>query len=128
VRMRSFFYSSRRRHTRCYRDWSSDVCSSDLAEDLLNAAQKDRSLQFWPSVDGYVLPKEVAAIFVEGGQAHVPLLAGWNAEEASWAVVYAKEKPTAHTFPQQLRARFDDRSAEILKLYPASNDEEAHKS
>src|SRR5207245_8478217 len=25
------FFSSRRRHTRCYRDWSSDVCSSDLA-------------------------------------------------------------------------------------------------
>src|SRR5690554_5663849 len=28
-----FFFSSRRRHTRCGRDWSSDVCSSDL--DLL---------------------------------------------------------------------------------------------
>src|SRR5207245_11801265 len=26
-----FFFSSRRRHTICYRDWSSDVCSSDLA-------------------------------------------------------------------------------------------------
>src|SRR5438128_1202651 len=26
-----FFFSSRRRHTRCYRDWSSDVCSSDLS-------------------------------------------------------------------------------------------------
>src|SRR5205809_3286692 len=25
-----FFFSSRRRHTRCSRDWSSDVCSSDL--------------------------------------------------------------------------------------------------
>src|SRR3989337_1760156 len=25
-----FVVSSRRRHTRCYRDWSSDVCSSDL--------------------------------------------------------------------------------------------------
>src|SRR6266542_5285563 len=25
-----FFFSSRSRHTRCYRDWSSDVCSSDL--------------------------------------------------------------------------------------------------
>src|SRR5256884_4884982 len=24
------FFSSRRRHTRCSRDWSSDVCSSDL--------------------------------------------------------------------------------------------------
>src|SRR6266542_2163584 len=25
-----FFFSCRRRHTSCYRDWSSDVCSSDL--------------------------------------------------------------------------------------------------
>src|SRR5207245_3841108 len=29
---RHFFFSSRRRHTRCYRDWSSDVCSSDLPD------------------------------------------------------------------------------------------------
>src|SRR2546429_156602 len=28
-----FFFSSRRRHTRCSRDWSSDVCSSDLGID-----------------------------------------------------------------------------------------------
>src|SRR6266498_5136158 len=27
-----FFFSRRRRHTRCGRDWSSDVCSSDLIE------------------------------------------------------------------------------------------------
>src|SRR5690606_40014845 len=27
-----FFFSSRRRHTRFSRDWSSDVCSSDLAD------------------------------------------------------------------------------------------------
>src|SRR5438874_10261190 len=27
-----FFFSSRRRHTRSLRDWSSDVCSSDLAK------------------------------------------------------------------------------------------------
>src|SRR5205809_4704189 len=27
-----FFFSSRRRHTRCSRDWSSDVCSSDLPD------------------------------------------------------------------------------------------------
>src|SRR2546429_9943456 len=30
-----FFFSSRRRHTRCSRDWSSDVCSSDLGLVLL---------------------------------------------------------------------------------------------
>src|SRR3712207_8979032 len=27
-----FFFSSRRRHTRYWRDWSSDVCSSDLKQ------------------------------------------------------------------------------------------------
>src|SRR3989442_8091305 len=32
LRIVLFFFSSRRRHTRCGRDWSSDVCSSDLAE------------------------------------------------------------------------------------------------
>src|SRR5690606_39598369 len=30
-----FFFSSRRRHTRFSRDWSSDVCSSDLERDVL---------------------------------------------------------------------------------------------
>src|SRR3712207_6274239 len=30
VSVRFFFFSSRRRHTRYWRDWSSDVCSSDL--------------------------------------------------------------------------------------------------
>src|SRR3989449_6419584 len=31
-----FFFSSRRRHTRCSRDWSSDVCSSDLQREILD--------------------------------------------------------------------------------------------
>src|SRR5207248_8971355 len=31
-----FFFSSRRRHTRSYGDWSSDVCSSDLEPDVLH--------------------------------------------------------------------------------------------
>src|SRR3990172_11179241 len=30
-----FIFKSRRRHTRCSRDWSSDVCSSDLGVDAL---------------------------------------------------------------------------------------------
>src|SRR3712207_8643816 len=41
-----FFFSSRRRHTRYWRDWSSDVCSSDLGQapggPLLRAAVADR--------------------------------------------------------------------------------------
>src|SRR2546421_9095384 len=33
-----FFFSSRRRHTRSDRDWSSDVCSSDLNSSALGRA------------------------------------------------------------------------------------------
>src|SRR5437867_12324935 len=35
-----FFFSSRRRHTRSYGDWSSDVCSSDLERKSRGAEQK----------------------------------------------------------------------------------------
>src|SRR2546429_2427758 len=36
-----FFFSSRRRHTRCSRDWSSDVCSSDLENEIEKLKQGD---------------------------------------------------------------------------------------
>src|SRR3989442_5769665 len=48
-----FFFSSRRRHTRCGRDWSSDVCSSDLdpagigeGEPVLVDARKETERDF----------------------------------------------------------------------------------
>src|SRR2546429_1137350 len=43
-----FFFSSRRRHTRCSRDWSSDVCSSDLeclSSTITDQAQTPRRLR-----------------------------------------------------------------------------------
>src|ERR1035437_5573040 len=39
-----FFFSSRRRHTRYWRDWSSDVCSSDL-DDLHHPQSRIRDLR-----------------------------------------------------------------------------------
>src|SRR5438876_2343987 len=39
---RSFFFSSRRRHTRWTGDWSSDVCSSDLMEEALYLSRLGR--------------------------------------------------------------------------------------
>src|SRR5690606_40480422 len=35
-----FFFSSRRRHTRFSRDWSSDVCSSDLLREVREVADR----------------------------------------------------------------------------------------
>src|SRR5437879_8713332 len=44
-----FFFSSRRRHTRYIGDWSSDVCSSDLAPGAASA--KDKPLSWKPVED-----------------------------------------------------------------------------
>src|SRR3982751_3529843 len=41
----TFFFSSRRRHTRSDRDWSSDVCSSDLHQGKPGGSRVDRSEQ-----------------------------------------------------------------------------------
>src|SRR5690606_40423125 len=48
-----FFFSSRRRHTRFSRDWSSDVCSSDLCNGIsppggLSAKDKEYVKKFYP--------------------------------------------------------------------------------
>src|SRR5690606_39492596 len=50
-----FFFSSRRRHTRFSRDWSSDVCSSDLEpldESLRSTARRYVELH-WRWFDRY---------------------------------------------------------------------------
>src|SRR3712207_1867171 len=74
--MRAFFFSSRRRHARYWRDWSSDVCSSDLGVDLegREIAVKDARLD------------ELQPLAVEGGTDPEPLMAesrvfGWLADD-----------------------------------------------
>src|SRR5437867_8186919 len=42
-----FFFSSRRRHTRSYGDWSSDVCSSDLTH---NYSRNSANVHGFPSL------------------------------------------------------------------------------
>src|SRR6266496_4753241 len=48
-----FFFSSRRRHTRSLRDWSSDVCSSDLASVIRpgGAEWDEREETPWPILE-----------------------------------------------------------------------------
>src|SRR5690606_40484787 len=49
-----FFFSSRRRHTRFSRDWSSDVCSSDLNLEAVVPGVDDRGI----GVDKYRLESD----------------------------------------------------------------------
>lgn len=92
---------------------------------LQAAAQRDRGFGFGPNIDGYFLPTDVATIFAQGSQSHVPLLAGWNADEGKMFVLFNPQKPTAKSFAEQAQKRFGDRAEEFLKLYPAATDPEA---
>lgn len=98
------------------------------ADELQKAALKAGAFSFAPNIDGYFLPEDVAAIYASGTQSHIPLLAGWNADEASFEIAFAKEKPTAAGFAKQVQTQFGDRTEAFLKLYPAATDEEARRS
>src|SRR5438445_12715058 len=66
-----FFFSSRRRHTRYWRDWSSDVCSSDLGIHALFEA-RGLVLQEWDKVQTDLLTireTDAAPPLVEIGRA-----------------------------------------------------------
>src|SRR5687768_17834379 len=79
-----FFFSSRRRHTRCSRDWSSDVCSSDLQVHE-HAAEFPLLLeeQVWSPVQWVASMRRAqgagATAFVEFGPGNV--LTGLRSEE-----------------------------------------------
>jgi para-nitrobenzyl esterase len=97
------------------------------AEAVLEAALREKAA-FGPTIDGHVLPKDVAAIYAAGEQARVPLVAGWNADEVRQDVVLAEEPPTAKGFVEQVRARFGPAAEALLAVYPAAADAEAVES
>jgi para-nitrobenzyl esterase len=96
--------------------------------DVLQAAAKGPGRWFAPTIDGYVLPRDVYAIYAEGKQRHVPLLAGWNADEVRSGIVLAKERPTAASFIERTRKQFGTDADALLKAYPAGSDAEALES
>ncbi|MEO6817679.1 MAG: carboxylesterase family protein [Edaphobacter sp.] len=98
------------------------------ADDLVKAATAKTTPappRFGPDVDGYFLPESVPAIYAAGQQAHVPLLAGWNADEVRAAVLFAKPTVTAESFTAQADKEFGDRAKDFLAVYPATTDAEA---
>ena len=78
--------------------------------------------------DGYVMPRDSYAAWREGRQAHVPLLAGWTADEKRVYAVFGNKHVTAEAFIASIRAKFGERSDAVLRLYPAGTDEEAIRS
>lgn len=81
--------------------------------------------RFSPDVDGYFLPESVPDIYAAGRQAHIPLLAGWNADEGRGPVATGKEKPTVASFAALGEKDFAGRGKDFVTAYGGATDGEA---
>ena len=100
------------------------------AQELLQASLKTKGgpFVFWPNVDGYFLPEDSAAIYGAGKQAHVALLAGWNADEQDYKAFFGKKEVSKENYVAKIKAQYREHATEILKLYPAKTEEQVKHS
>ncbi len=98
------------------------------AQDVLDAALKQPRGYFSSDIDGYFLPADCAAIYAEGKQSHVPLLAGWNQDEGSYRTFFDGEAPTVSNYDARVKSEFGTNAEALLKLYPAATDAQAKQS
>jgi para-nitrobenzyl esterase len=97
------------------------------AQELLETASKAR-FSAAANIDGSFLPESVESIYAAGRQLHIPLLAGWNADEMRRSVTARPQKPTPQSFTEEVRKRFGAAADAVLKEYPATTPEEALES
>lgn len=94
-----------------------ELDAQQLADAALNAG-------FMPggTIDGYVLPDEIVAVFEQGRQAKVPLLAGFNSGEIrSLPFLMPKLPATPDAYEAEIRDRYGDLAARFLIFYPADH-------
>src|SRR3989304_1668826 len=94
---RNFIFSSRRRHTRCSRDWSSDVCSSDLSDGLVEAHNADREMFGFPRLKALVERHPGGAQLIDLLVAELARLPGphWGEEDDVTFVTLQRATATA---------------------------------
>jgi para-nitrobenzyl esterase len=97
------------------------------AEKLLDLT-KSNPFRFGITVDGWFLPKPPLEIYSAGEQAHVPLLAGWNAAEGGTEGVLGRQPPTPENLEKAIRSLYKDRGDEAWRAYHATNEEEAKEA
>src|SRR5205807_5263978 len=101
-----FFFSSRRRHTRLQGDWSSDVCSSDLARVVVGA----RSALFlpFPKLGLVIVDEEHEQAYKqeEGAIYHARDMAVVRARIDRKSVVLASATPSLETYVNARSGRY----------------------
>jgi para-nitrobenzyl esterase len=92
------------------------------AAEVMKAAE---NFPFFPLYEGYVLPLDPLDHLKDKGHSDVPILGGWATGDAS---VAGKKIMTPAEFRQEAVATFGSNANEFLKIFPASNQEEANQS
>ena len=90
-----------------------------------DALQGAAGFQSVSNADGWVLPATMAEIFAAGKQNDVPVLIGSNRDEGS---IFTSESTTTDNFKESTRRRFGEDADAVLKLYPASSNQEARRA
>jgi para-nitrobenzyl esterase len=96
----------------------------NLPADRLQVVRPGQGVQVGPIVDGYFLPSSPDEIFRGSEQSDVPLLAGFAQDEALGPFAAVKDLASYRALA---RDTFGDRAGDFLRLYPASNDQEARR-
>src|SRR5260370_11474801 len=102
-------------------DWVTSTGATSLAQlramstdAILDAVKKKQGAFFPPNVDGKVLVEPVDDTYAAGKQAHVPMIAGWNADENPALPTNAMPSPQCTASPTKT---FKARPHDFLKLY-----------
>ena len=93
-------------------------------EKILKTWSGDQKIQFDAIVDGWVIPEQPARIFAEGRQAHIPVLVGSNADEAT---VFGPGPATVSDYWKYLRADTGAYAEQEFRLWPAFLDAEVSR-
>jgi len=76
-----------------------------------------------PYPDGYVIPFNYKDTYLNHQQNDVNLIIGWNKDDR-----VAGKPVSAEKYREQIQARFKEKAAQVLALYPGNTDAEAYKS
>lgn len=121
--------------------WEQLIVSGDMMDMSVETGSDAKPPLFRPVVDGWVLPKDYSETYLSGTQNDVAVIAGNNRDETGAVPenTFAQRRATdtgprpglphvnvtLAAFQSYARRKFGPLAGEFLKLYPASNDDEA---
>jgi para-nitrobenzyl esterase len=112
--------------------WADGTGAKTLAElralpvdKILDAARNNKGIAFSPVLDGQFLPQSVPDVYVDGHQAKVPAIIGWNHDERTGTL---SKDMTAEKWKAYATEHYGTRANDFLKAFPGDTNEQAMHS